>query len=560
MFITLSIVFLIVFLLTFFFQLIKQPILIPYILSGIIISNFLISDFKFQELISILAEIGVALMLFIVGLELKLKNLKEIGVLSGIIGSLQEIFTIAAGVILALLLKFNLVEAFYLGCALSFSSTIIMVKLISDKGDLEKFYGKLAVGFLLIQDLITVLIILSLPFLNIGEISISKTNFLIGLILMFLIPFLSYKILPKIENLLSKSKELLFLFSITFVLVVSAIFKYLNIGLEIGALIAGVSLSSLISSNEISFRLRPVRDFFLILFFVYLGYNVRISHINNILFQGLVLTLFVLIFNPIIMLLLLKPLNISPKSSFLLSLTSSQISEFSFILINLGIKYGHIEDYLLSLISFVGLATFLGSTYIFNQGDYLYEIFKKYLHKFYKKKKEEAYPNDYEIILFGCDRIGLSFLKLFQRINISFLVIDYNIEKVKELQELGVNVIYGDASEVDLLEDLKLENVKLIVSTIPDFYVNKLILNIYKNRNNNGIFICTSYNIGEAMELYKLGANYVILPHFLGGEHASHIVEENLFEISKYEKLKEEEIRKLEERMSLGHKHPLKSI
>lgn len=557
MFIQFSIIFLITLLLTLVFKKINQPLIIGYIIAGILLGNLFVNSADFKNLINFMAELGVALMLFIVGLELKLKNLKEIGKLSLIIGILQEVLTIISGVILAYLLGFNLIESIYLGLALSFSSTILMVKLISDKGDLEKFYGKLAVGFLIVQDLITILILLTLPFFSLSEITTSPHKFLIGLCLIFIIPVFSYRFLPKSEKFLAETPELLFTFAITFALIISSIFKQLSLGIEIGSLVAGVSLSSLKISTEIASKLKPVRDFFLILFFVYLGSNVFVSYLDDILIKAIILSLFVLIFNPIIMWLIISPLKISKKSAFLLSLTSGQISEFSFILINLGVALSHINKEFISLISLIGIITFLGSTYIFSKGEEIYEKSKRFIP--YKEKPEifEIVQKPFEIILFGCDRIGYSFLKIFSNTKEKLLIVDYNLEKINEIENLGFNALYGDASEIEFLNALNLQNAKLVISTIPDFQTNFLILEEFKKKNENGVFICTSYKVEDALRLYESGADYVITPHFLGGEHASHIVEDFMFNKKEYEKIKEAEINKLKERAKLGHQHPI---
>ena len=558
MFIQFSVIFLITLILALFFELLNQPLVVAYIISGVFLGNFFIKSIEFKELLTFLSEVGVAFMLFIVGLELKLKTLKEIGKLSIVIGSLQEILTIIAGILFALLLGFNINESIYLGIALSFSSTVLMVKLISDKGDLEKFYGKLSVGFLLVQDLITILILIILPFFNLNIINLNPSNLLIGFILVLFLPIFSYVYLPKVEKFISKNRELLFLFSISFTLVVSSLFEVLGLGLEVGALVAGISLSSLKISTEVSSKLKPVRDFFLLIFFVYLGSEIFIYHIDNILFKAILLSLFVLIGNPIIMWLIVRWLDISKKSAFLLSLTSNQISEFSFIVISLGISLGHISQDLMPLLSLVGIITFLGSTIIFNKGEKVYEKIGRFIPYKEYSKKPESIGKIYDVILFGCDRIGYSFLKLFEKNKERLLIIDYNLDKVKFLQKYGFNVIYGDASEIELLDSLNFKDIKLIVSTIPDFFTNLLILEELKKENPTGIFICVAYKVEDALKLYELGADYVITPHFLGGEHASHILEELSYEKEKYIKFKEEEIKKLKERIQLGHEHPQK--
>lgn len=559
-FLELTIIFLFTTLVALIFRLLKQPLIISYIFTGILLSNYFLKFPESKSLIEIFSELGIAFLLFIVGLELKLKNLREIGLQSAIIGTLQEIFTILAGFFLAKLLGFSTIASWYLGAALSFSSTIIMVKLISDKGDLEKLYGKLAVGFLLVQDLITILILFFLPFFQKDILGIQSVfQIVLGVILIPLIPLLSYYFFPKIEKFLTQSSEFLFLSSIAFGFGVGALFKYLGFGLEAGALIAGISLSGLTSSTEIVSKLKPLRDFFLILFFILIGSNIFLTQFQNYLLEIFILSLFVLIGNPLIMLLLLKPLGYKSKTSFLLSLTSAQISEFSFILINLGIKLGHLQPEIISIIALVGLITIFTSTYLFIYADQVYVYFKKYLKIFESKKikkDDEKEHLDYEIVLFGCDRIGFSFLNLFENWHKKFLIIDYNFENVKKLQKQGHEVLYGDASENDFLESLNLEKVKMVVSTIPDYETNLLILTKYRQENQSGIFIATAYKIQDALDLYYNQADFVIMPHFFGGEYASQIIEKFNLTKENYSQLREKAINNLKQRLKVGHEHP----
>ena len=555
----LTIIFIFTTLVAFVFRLLKQPLIISYIFAGLILSNYLLKFPQSQSLIELFGDLGIAFLLFIVGLELKLKTLREIGLPSIVIGTLQEIFTVLAGFLLAKLLGFGIVPALYLGLALSFSSTIIMVKLITDKGDLEKLYGKLAVGFLLVQDLITISILFLLPFFKKGVLNEANIFQLIsGFSAILLIPYLSYRLLPKIEKFLTQSLEFLFLFSLSFGLGISTLFKYLGFGIEAGALVAGVSLSTLISSNEIASRLKPLRDFFLILFFILIGSKIFIGYVQEYLFEVIILSLFVLIGNPLIMVFLLGPLGYKSKTSFLLGLTSAQISEFSFILINLGIKLGHLKQEILSITALIGLITIFLSTYLFVYAEKIYQKLERYLRIFEKKKTKEEKEESisYEIILFGCDRIGYSFLKIFENLGKNFLIVDYNFNIVKRLRNEGFNVLYGDAEEIDFLKSLNLAQTKMIISTIPEFETNLLILEEYKKENSKGVFIGTANKVQDAFDLYEKGADFVILPHFLGGDYASKIVAEYKLDREKYLKLKEKEKEILRERYQIGHEHP----
>ncbi len=560
----LTIIFAVTFIVSLIFRILKQPLIISYIISGLILVTLTRSFFEREILIQVFSKVGIAILLFIIGLELKLKTLREIGLPSIVIGTLQEIITILIGFLLAKLLGFSTIAAFYLGAALSFSSTVIIVKLIADKGDLGKLYGKLAIGFLLVQDLITILIIISLSFFSSQNFPPSFSNFnklILGSILLILIPYLSQRFFPKLENFLSSSLEFLFLFSLFFLFTIATLFDYLDFGIEIGALLAGVSLSSLVISSEMVSRLKPLRDFFILLFFITLGSQINIINLNSSLLLIIIFSLFVLIGNPLIMFFLLGLLGYQKKTMFLLGLSSAQISEFSFILIKLGIDTKYIEENLLSIVSIVGLVTIFSSTYLFIYADKIYPLVKNFLRLFEKKgqkQREELIEKFYDIILFGCDRIGLSFLNIFSENKLSFLVVDYNIDIVKRLIKEKVDVFYGDASEVDTLKELNLTQTKLVISTIPDFETNLLIFEEYKKANSDGIYIATAYSNQDALDLYKRGIDYVIMPYFLGGEYAANLIAKNMFDKEKYLEFKNRQIEIILQRINLGHQHPVK--
>ncbi len=541
----LTIIFGFAFLSALIFRILKQPIIISYIFTGLILSQFFLTSHQTKSLIELFSELGVAFLLFIIGLELKLKTLREIGLTSLIIGFLQEFLTILAGFfILKYILGFSTLVSIYLSIALSFSSTIIVLKLIVDKGDLEKLYGKLSIGFLLVQDLIAILILFLVPFFvkgfNLLE-SENLLNIILGISSIFIIPFLSQKFLPKIEIFLEQSREFLFLFSLAFGLSIASLFKYLGFSLEAGALIAGVSLSSLSSNYEIASKLRPLRDFFIILFFILIGSNIVFTNFQNI-FHIIILSLFVLIGNPLIMFLMLNPLGYSSKVSFLLGLTSAQISEFSFILINQGVKLGHLNPEILSLTGIVGLITIFFSTYFFIYAEKIYNLIYPLLKIFERKKirEEKEEIKTYDYFLFGFNRIGYSFLNFFEKDKL--LIIDYNPEILKKLKNKGFNVIYGDAEEVEFLESLNFSKTKTIISTIPDINVNLVILKFIRNFNKNIIFICVANTMKEALELYKNDADLVILPYLLSGEYVIHLMKEYGFDKNKYLFLREKEI------------------
>jgi len=272
----------------------------------------------------------------------------------------------------------------------------------------------------------------------------------------------------------------------------------------------------------------------------------------------IVFSLLVVFGNPLIVIVLMGFFGYSKKTGFMSGLTVAQIGEFSLIFIALGMKAGHVSQEILSFVTLISLITIFGCTYLIMYSEKVFEKLSKVLTIFEKKKiKEKGLPKKkYDYILLGYNRIGFSVIRAFSKITKNFLVIDYNPQIVKELKEEGIDAIYGDVDDSELLEDLGLCKAAVIVSTIPEKETNQLIMDVLKRNKANPITILTSRQISDALELYDSGADYVILPHFLGGEYVSKIIEDSKDLRKNYEKEKRKELKILKERLKRGHQHP----
>ncbi len=559
-FIHLSLIILIVLGVSLVMRIFKQPLIIGYIFSGILIGPVFLDFIPSGDTLSTFSQMGVAFLLFIVGLYLNPKSVKEVGKVSVITGIGQVVFTLVIGYLICLVLGFSHVTSLYIAIALTFSSTIIIMKLLSDKEALDKLYGRISIGFLLVQDLIAIIILIIVSSLAGGDGSWFSILLLLAKgIGAFLVLFaFTHYLLPKLNSFFEKSQEFLFVFAIGWGFGLSALFLSLGFSIEVGALVAGILLSMFPYSYEISSRLKPLRDFFIISFFVLLGSQMVFSGMHDMLIPAIVLSLFILIGNPLIVVFIMGRFGYSKNTGFMAGLTVAQISEFSLILVALGVKVGHLSNEILSFVTIIGLITIAGSTYLVIYSEKIYPFISKYLSIFEKKKmKEKNIPSkDYEYILFGENRIGFSIMKSFSKINKEYLVVDFNPERVKKLCSKGISCIYGDVSNVEFLEDLKAHKAKLIVSTIPEKDINLTILNLIHKKNKNAILIVTARHISEAFDLYKAGADYVILPHFLGGEYTARVIEKAKENKDSYKEEREKQIKDLKERLGEGQEHP----
>lgn len=503
----------------------KQPLIVGYILSGIIAGPSVLGLITDVEPIELFSKIGIASLLFIVGLSMSPKVIKEVGKASLLTGIGQVLFTSVVGFGVASLLGLTPIAALYVAIALTFSSTIIVLKLLTDRGDTEKLYGKVAIGFLLIQDVIASLILL---FISAGSAGTGSTASMMGvLVIKAVVVFgalwlIGQKILPKIIRYTASSTELLFIFALAWGLGMGSLFNLIGFSLEIGTLIAGVMLSVSPFASEMSARMKPLRDFFIILFFVLLGSNMMLDTVPQILVPALVMSIFVLIGNPVIMMVLMNLMGYRRRTGFMAGLTVAQISEFSLILATLGFNLGHIPKTTLSLVTFVGLITIAGSSYLIQFADPIYKKLNKLFKYLELKHNNHEHAVEHEVFdafLFGYGRVGDDYVNLFRKLNLSFVVIDHDPKSIERLKEANIPFRFGDAEDSEFLEELTLDKAKIVITTISDHDANVLLARHTKSVNKHCVLVVTSHTVKQAKEMYAHGADYVIMPHYLGARY-----------------------------------------
>lgn len=559
-FIELSLIIVITVLIAGVMRLLKQPLIIGYILAGIIVSPYFLNIVKSTDTITVFSHIGVAFLLFIVGLSLSPRVIKEVGKVSLITGVGQIVFTSLIGFFISRLLGFSVVVSLYIAIALTFSSTIIIMKLLSDKKDLEKLYGKISIGFLLVQDIFVIILLMVISSFSgrLDKINLTLETAFGGVLAIGVFILISVYVLPRLSKFFAKSQEFLFLFSIGWGLGLAALFHYLGFSMEVGALIAGISLSISPYHYEISSKMRPLRDFFIILFFILLGSQMVFGNIGQLILLAVIFSLFILIGNPLIVMALMGFLGYRKKTGFQAGFTVAQISEFSLILIALGVSLGHLSNEILSLVTIVGLITISGSTYLILYSDKLYPYLSKFLSLFEKKNVKDKDQKEvyYESVLFGYNRIGHDILHSFKKLRKSFLIVDYDPEAIHNLTKENIECRYGDADDNEFLEELNLSKTRMIVSTIPKFETNLLLIEKIRQVNKKAIIIVVSHSVDEANNLYGVGATYVIMPHFLGGSYASAMISKYGLNVGKYLEEKKKHLKHLKTKKELGHEHP----
>jgi len=511
---------------------VKQPLVIAYILAGIIAGPQVLNWLQSSHELEIFSQAGIVFLLFIVGIHLNPSVIREVGKIALITGLGQILFTSAIGYFLAVLLGYSPVPALYIAIALTFSSTIIIMKLISDKKELDKLYAKIAIGFLLVQDLAAAAILILVPVLSsaqgdqiassLASLSLQAAGFAVAIYL------LARFVLPRLFSQAAESSELLFFFAVTWGISVASLFSVAGLSLEVGALVAGIALSTSTFAEEISSRLKPLRDFFLVIFFLLLGSQLSLSDVQVTFLPALGLSTFVLVGNPLIVYILMQLAGYSRKVSFQSGLTVAQISEFSLIVIAMGMQLGQVGGEIASLVTLVGIITIALSTYAILYSDWLFEKIEPLLKLFPGGGKIDETSlggkRKYSILWFGYNPIRHEIKNLFPKKSIVVTVVDYNPAHITAVSEIGLNAIYGDASDIEFLNSLAWHEVNAVVSMIPDASINQLILQQIATNDSvkHSFFMAEDPAVAEVF--YKLGAHHVSLPFHLSAKKLSEMI------------------------------------
>jgi Kef-type K+ transport system membrane component KefB len=535
----------------------RQPLILAYLIAGIVIGPFVFGLVKDSDTISSFASIGIIFLLFLVGLELNPRKLLEVGRSALVAGLAQIIFSGLIYFLVANVFGLSGLGAFYLAIAFTFSSTAIIVTLLSNRRDLDSLHGKMLIGILLIQDILAILILTFASGLKSGSVDMGAYQLgfqivLRALVLFALIYLVSRYVLPPIFHRIARSSELLFLSSLAWCFVLSIIAIALGFSAEIGAFLAGISLAPLPFSTHVAAKTRPLRDFFLMIFFVYLGTTLIFTNMISQIVPAIVFSLLILIVNPIIVMIAMALLGFRKRTSFITGITLTQVSEFSFIVIVLGTKIGVLPPEYSTLASIVAIITVFVSTYLISNSNKIYHAVRAYLgflEEGQKNNIEENLPKDIEnhVILVGCNRMGSIILEELKARGQNVIVVDFNPSRIKELTEQNVPSIFGDAVDHDIAEKLHIGKANMLISTIDKFEEDELIIKTYKKINRDLEIIATANDADDARDLYSAGADLVVVPAYVTGDYTSHIIKQIFSGDIKLEKLHEKGLKELKE-------------
>lgn len=523
--------------------LLRQPMIVSFIAVGVVAGPSALDIVQSREHIELLAELGIAVLLFLVGLKLDLKLIRTLGPVALATGLGQVAFTSAIGCLLGITLGLAPVTSLYVAVALTFSSTIIIVKLLSDKKEVDSLHGRIAVGFLIVQDLVVVLAMIVLSALGIGEqagaennaISLIGSILLYGLLMLgFVLLFIRYLATPLLSRI-ARSQELLITFAIAWATLLAAIGSQLGFSMELGGLLAGISLASTPFREAIVARLASLRDFLLLFFFIALGLQLDLQLLGTQIGPALVLSIFVLIGNPLIVMVIMGLMGYRKRTGFLAGLTVAQISEFSLIFMAMGLSLGHVTSESLGLVTLVGLITISISVYMITYSHNLYNIIAPWLSIFERNhpyrevvdEKQDSLNKPYDVVLFGLGRYGKAIAHYLQKEGLRLLAVDFNPEEIRHWRNQGHAAIYGDASDSAFLSELPLDGVSWVVSAMPQHEIGithedprLALIDSLKQRDFKGGIAISTQQIHDQKLLSDRGATLVLLPFYEAAEKA----------------------------------------
>tara|TARA_Y100000310_G_scaffold314887_1_gene364736 strand:- start:185 stop:1897 length:1713 start_codon:yes stop_codon:yes gene_type:complete len=540
----------------YFARFIRQPLIPSYIIAGLLLGPIgfgLISDI---EVINHISEIGIMFLLFIVGMEMDLKKLKKVGWVTVITGIAQVTLTFTAGYFIGLRLGFDPLNAIYAGLIVAFSSTMVVIKLLSDAKKLDTLHGRIIIGILFMQD---VLVILALTiFVGTSEFTLMNIFPLLGkFLLLILIAYLVNRLVAyKTFRYAAQSRELLFLLAIAFCFTFALLAYILGYSVAMGAFLGGIALGSLPYSANIVGRIEPLKDFFSIIFFVALGLQLVAVDFTLIWKPLFILLGVVVLIKPLIIMTVLSLLGYDKRNSFASAVSLSQISEFSLIL---AMSVSNISQELFTITILLAILSIALTSYILKYELIVYNWLipiLKHFEKLSRRHKKLGYSKSFDrrtVLLVGAHKMGGMFLRSLKKVSKQLLVIDFNPETVERLREQKISAMYGDIANREVLRRINFNKAKVIISTVHQVKDNLALLkHIQNNTKSKALTFLTGKTMDDALELYDAGADYVVIPDIMSGEQVAQLLDKHMHDLRSLKKVKRQHLKHLLE-MNADH-------
>jgi Kef-type K+ transport system membrane component KefB len=534
--VSISMVIIVAAMLAFISKLLKQEIIIAYIVAGIILGPLILGVIQDRALINGFAEIGITFLLFTAGLEMSLKKFKETIGTSMLAGTIQVIVVAGVSFLILVAFAFSRVEALWLGIAIAFSSTVVITKILVDRGELNTLHARFIIGIMLAQDIIAIIALAVLT----SELTIPFIIFaLLKLVLLAFLAFVINIVIKPVVKKAASSTELLFIFSIAFLFLFVMLSHFLNLSIAIGAFIAGITLANTPFKFEIEMRTKALRDFFSVMFFVAIG--MWLTNISTGLLLPLISLLFVLIIvEPFVTAFILKLRGYKSRTALDIGFSFAQLSEFTLILTLTALGIGIISSRAFDLIVLTAVISVAITPYTMKLTKPLCGTLGAVLNLIKSPlKKEICFPikGKKTVLILGCHRMGSIYLKNLEKYKNRIIVIDNNPDIIKSLTKQKITCVYGDIINYEIFDKISLNKLKIVLSTVPKKRENLLLIKYMKRKNKNIFVAVTAEKIHDALDFYAAGADYVITPLITGAEYAiRNVIKLNKSNFKKFKK------------------------
>lgn len=525
-------------------RLLRQPPLLGYLAAGVLLGRpigfALVAD---ADVIESISRLGLVLLLFLIGAEIDLKKLFRAGpaVLGG--GLLQAPLNALALFPLVWLCYRTIGPAaagthdvVYLAAVLALSSTAIIVKLLYERGDLDTLPGRVTIGIVVIQDLWAIVMLVLQPSLSDPALLPLLKSLGLGFGLVVVVFAFGKFVLPRVFALVAHSGELTLLLSLAWCALACAGAQQAGLSLEMGALIAGITISTFPVSLEVVTRILSIRDFFVTLFFVTLGLQIPRPS-GDMLGLAFLLTAAVLVTRLVVVVPLIRVFTTDTRTAVVTAINLVPVSEFALVVLALGKKLGHVSTGTIGVATFTMAMTAALSPYLIARSHAIYVALKPLLTRLGLRDpadRREPHPEGKgaRFLLLGCYHVGRGFLVEWLRRaperkkDLHF--VDFNPQTHARLQDLGVPVTFGDIANLDLLSHLHPESCEVVVCTLPDSILkgtsSARLLAALRRLAPNAKIVMTAEREHVARELYRAGADYVLLPHLAGGQELADLL------------------------------------
>jgi Kef-type K+ transport systems, membrane components len=503
-----------------------QPKIIAYIIAGISLGPVGLDLVKQGEMISLFSELGLVFLLFLIGLEIDIEEIQEVLKSTVGIAVIQMALTFAAGTLTAILVGFTGTTAYIIGAAVMFSSTALVVKVLTERDEETTLPGRLDVGVLLVQDVAVVVILafFTVNFSTPAQAALKLAEIFLMISIVAAISFGSSKyFFSKVMKSISGNRLAFFTHGIAWAFLFISLADYLNLSLEIGAFIAGIGLAQIPYSRELQEDIRPLTDLFMAIFFMNFGISISGSSLQQYFIPAVIASILLIVFKFLIFFLTIDRFKFTPKTSFTASVNMTQVSEFGLILTSLAITQGFVQSEISGFVSLVAILTMGTSAYLIRFRDKLEEEFKPLLDLFKSEEKTDLEVERLEdhAVIIGYDEMAeKTCSKLAEEYDI--IVIDQESDKTEELAESDYTYVYGDFKHGEIRQGANLKKAEFILSFSEQKQVNNVLL---EERNEETVVFVKANNFEDASEFYDLGADYVMIENILAGNRISEYIE-----------------------------------